>query len=228
MASARAGSALRIFLYVPNLVGYVRLLFLLLATYYSQSAPNLFLVYYSLSYLLDMLDGFASRVLHQSSQFGAVFDMVLDRSSSGCLFGLLSSLYPRGGWLFLWLLILDISSHYAHLAAQHVHQRGSHKTTSAFEDGWLLHLYYSSRPVLAVLCFAQEAALLSLFALAQPASAHPLLGTVTLWRRLLYVALPLWLIKTAISAIQLYNACWRLALSDVHQDQGTPAAPASD
>ncbi|CAH1801376.1 unnamed protein product [Owenia fusiformis] len=73
-----------ILLYVPNIIGYIRIL--LIATsisFYWQ--PPVFLTLYILSVLLDGLDGYAARQLNQISAFGAWFDVVIDICGRGYL-----------------------------------------------------------------------------------------------------------------------------------------------
>ncbi|RYG47216.1 CDP-alcohol phosphatidyltransferase family protein, partial [archaeon] len=80
-----APSALRIALYVPNLIGYVRMALLFACLPYAFTDPFKFIVLYGLSYALDALDGVAARHLGQCSRFGALLDMVTDRAATAAL-----------------------------------------------------------------------------------------------------------------------------------------------
>jgi phosphatidylglycerophosphate synthase len=51
-----------VLIWFPNLVGYIRLGLLVASWHYSVNEPYLFLIAYSGSYLLDMLDGFLARM----------------------------------------------------------------------------------------------------------------------------------------------------------------------
>ncbi|CAE7210481.1 PIS1 [Symbiodinium sp. CCMP2456] len=68
--------------YVANIIDYGRILTL----YWAVRAPDgaTFALYYSVSYLLDCIDGYAARALNQESRLGYYLDMVIDRVSS-CL-----------------------------------------------------------------------------------------------------------------------------------------------
>ena len=44
--------------------------------------------------LFDMFDGMAARKFNQSTDFGAVLDMVCDRASDAVILAILGSLYP--------------------------------------------------------------------------------------------------------------------------------------
>ena len=65
-----------VYLFIPNLIGYARVILAFMAFHVAATSPLMFFTYYSLSQLLDAFDGWAARVLNQSSQFGAVLDMV--------------------------------------------------------------------------------------------------------------------------------------------------------
>lgn len=128
-----------VFLFVPNLIGYGRILLAGLALNYMKSHPKVCTALYGLSCLLDAFDGMAARALGQTSKFGAVLDMVTDRyvfsfpvfpvkpsrrransnparrCTTACLLCFLSSAYPPYALLFQFLITLDFSSHYMHM-----------------------------------------------------------------------------------------------------------------
>lgn len=81
-----------ILLFVPNLIGYVRLI-LLFASWIFFTNPVLFLAFYSASVILDGIDGIVARQLNQTSAFGAWLDVVCDNLSRGMLW---TSLYKWG------------------------------------------------------------------------------------------------------------------------------------
>ncbi|CAG0881338.1 unnamed protein product [Darwinula stevensoni] len=70
-------NAITVLLFVPNIIGYFRLL-LLLGAYVYFHEPLYFLPLYITSVLLDAVDGWAARRLHQISSFGAWLDIVVD------------------------------------------------------------------------------------------------------------------------------------------------------
>lgn len=104
-------------LFVPNIIGYVRILTGAAAFYYAPDASQWSAAFwlYAVSYSLDALDGVAARALGQTSQFGAVLDMVTDRFCTAGLLAVLAALYPASAHLFLWLMMLDIVSHWAQM-----------------------------------------------------------------------------------------------------------------
>lgn len=68
-----------VYLFVPNIIGYVRVLTAAISFYLMPKHPLGCFVLYAISCLLDAVDGQAARALGQTSKFGAVLDMVVDR-----------------------------------------------------------------------------------------------------------------------------------------------------
>jgi CDP-diacylglycerol--inositol 3-phosphatidyltransferase len=101
---------------------------------------------YSISCLLDALDGYAARAYEQSTKFGAVLDMVTDRCTTSCLLVFLAQAFPRWSIIFQGLISLDLASHYMHMYAT-LSMGGSsqsHKDVSASRS-WILRQYYSNK-----------------------------------------------------------------------------------
>jgi len=101
---------------------------------------------YSISCLLDALDGYAARHFEQSTRFGAVLDMVTDRCTTSCLLVFLASAWPRWALVFQGLISLDLASHYIHMYAT-LSMGGSdqsHKKVDASRSK-ILNLYYTNK-----------------------------------------------------------------------------------
>nr|XP_005986944.2 PREDICTED: uncharacterized protein LOC102354732 [Latimeria chalumnae] len=79
---------LEVLLYVPNIIGYIRLLLFLMSWLYYDH-PLVFVPCYVISVILDGFDGYAARKLKQVSEFGAWLDVVIDNLSRGMLWSLL-------------------------------------------------------------------------------------------------------------------------------------------
>lgn len=146
-----------IFLFYPNMIGYSRIILALASLYYMPLHPRTCSLLYSISCLLDALDGVAARYFEQSTQFGAVLDMVTDRCTTACLLVFLSSAWPRWALLFQGLISLDLASHYMHMyATLTMAGRGmSHKKVDENRSK-LLHLYYTNKNVLFTVCALNE------------------------------------------------------------------------
>lgn len=107
---------------------------------------------YSISCLLDALDGAAARKFNQSTKFGAVLDMVTDRCTTTCLLVFLSTAKPRWSMVFQLLISLDFTSHYMHMYAT-LAMGGSSQSHKNIDEkrSRIMHLYYSNRVSLKVL-----------------------------------------------------------------------------
>lgn len=194
-----------VFLYVPNLIGYTRILLLGCSFFLILSQHRLAMILYSASYLLDAVDGLAARLLNQSSLFGTMLDMVTDRASTLCLLMTLGHLYPSHFFAFQVLLVLDVVSHWLHFFATNIQGRTSHKTSSE-EDNFLMRLYYQNKLVLTSTCAMEQLFYCSL------AVAHFESEPMLLWPAL--VSSPALLFKNYINLLQVYDACRVMAKAD--------------
>eukprot|EP01114_Cavostelium_apophysatum_P019060 TRINITY_DN602_c0_g1_i1.p1 TRINITY_DN602_c0_g1~~TRINITY_DN602_c0_g1_i1.p1 ORF type:complete len:226 (+),score=22.90 TRINITY_DN602_c0_g1_i1:130-807(+) len=140
-----------VWLYVPNLIGYSRIVFAALSFYFIDDYL-LFFVFYSLSAWMDIADGHAARAYNQCSKFGAVLDMVTDRAATSCLIVVLAMFWPKYLLFWLFMIALDIMSHFAHIYSTLMSGAKTHKTSKNF----FLRLYYHNRLVLGFLCFGNE------------------------------------------------------------------------
>jgi CDP-diacylglycerol--inositol 3-phosphatidyltransferase len=126
--------------------GYSRIVLAFASLYYMPLHPRTCSLLYSISCLLDALDGYAARHFEQSTRFGAVLDMVTDRCTTSCLLVFLSSAFPRWAIIFQGLISLDFASHYMHMYAT-LAMGGSdtsHKNVDKSRS-WVLNLYYTNK-----------------------------------------------------------------------------------
>ncbi|GJD09261.1 CDP-diacylglycerol--inositol 3-phosphatidyltransferase [Galdieria sulphuraria] len=158
------------FLYIPNIIGYLRI-------------------------LLAIADGYAARYFHQSSELGALLDMLTDRCATAALLTLLSHLYKQYVLIFLFCIVLDGFSHWLQMIAGTT----SHKQAGRFT---LLKIYYW-RPVLTLACLLNELCFLCLYLL------H-FLSSSSDWSKLVhivfYVSLPICILKQFISLLQVWSS----------------------
>ncbi|KAI4213883.1 MAG: hypothetical protein LQ351_003578 [Letrouitia transgressa] len=155
-----------IFLFYPNIIGYSRIILAIASLYYMPLHPRTCSLLYSISCLLDALDGVAARHFRQSTRFGAVLDMVTDRCTTSCLLVFLSSAFPRWALLFQGLISLDFASHYMHMYAT-LAMGDSGQSHKKVEKGRsrLLHLYYNNRTILFIFCALNELFFIALYLL---------------------------------------------------------------
>ena len=196
-----------VYLYVPNLIGYARVALALVGYGMALSNFRVTVGCYLLSQLLDAADGYAARALKQSSTFGAVLDMVTDRSSTTCLCVVLAHFYPQYILGFTALVTLDMFSHWYHMYASLLLGLGSHKTVS----NPLLRFYYW-KPVLFLACAGTEMWYMSLYVLAH--TEGPLVGGVPAVKALLYICSPICAFKQVANFVQMGVACNALVAHD--------------
>lgn len=202
-------------LFVPNLVGYARILLTVLA-FLDWRSPTHFFWFYYFGFALDAMDGLAARVLGQSSEFGAQLDMLTDRCATGALLTLLATLYGSWAPLFLALIFLDGYSHWLQMLAGYCAGSESHKTAGR---GRLLALYYW-RPVLTVVCSLNEMCFLMLYVKAF-ISGPMLFRGIYAADALLYVSIPVCALKQIISITQVFSAHFTIsdALAEISADE---------
>ncbi|RYP74495.1 hypothetical protein DL771_002969 [Monosporascus sp. 5C6A] len=170
-----------IFLFWPNIIGYSRIVLAIASLYYMPLHPRTCSLLYSVSCLLDALDGYAARYFEQSTRFGAVLDMVTDRCTTSCLLVFLSSAFPRWAIVFQGLISIDFASHYMHMYATLAMggSETSHKNVDKSRS-WLLNLYYTNKAVLFTCCALNEVFFIGLYLLSfsSPLLSPQLLTTV--------------------------------------------------
>nr|XP_036868815.1 CDP-diacylglycerol--inositol 3-phosphatidyltransferase isoform X2 [Manis javanica] len=207
-----------IFLFVPNLIGYARIVFAIISFYFMPCCPLTASSFYLLSGLLDAFDGHAARALNQGTRFGAMLDMLTDRCSTMCLLVNLALLYPRATLLFQLSMSLDVASHWLHLHSSVVRGSESHKMID-LSGNPVLQIYYTSRPFLLfvqpalfILCAGNELFYCLLYLL--NFSEGLLVGSVGLFRMGLWITAPIALLKSVISVIHLVTAARNMAVLD--------------
>ena len=87
-----------VLLYVPNLIGYGRVLCTLGSFSLMMVAPDMWLLailLYIASFVGDLFDGLLARKLDQTSEYGGMLDMVTDRCSTMGLLFVLSGDYMK-------------------------------------------------------------------------------------------------------------------------------------
>ncbi|RDB21505.1 CDP-diacylglycerol--inositol 3-phosphatidyltransferase [Hypsizygus marmoreus] len=178
-----------VFLFVPNLIGYTRVLLAGLSLHFMTYHPKYCTLAYVVSCLLDAVDGQAARALNQTSKFGAVLDMVTDRCTTSCLLCYLASAYPSYAILFQALIALDFSSHYMHMYSSLLTGARSHKLVTS-DVSRILWLYYNDSRTLFF----------------QPIGLPYVLSELTHAQALAIVSFPICFLKNVINLVQLWKA----------------------
>lgn len=184
-----AGVRGSVWLFLPNIIGYVRMATILGAALCGSDPARTpaFFALYAVSYLLDAFDGPAARYLNQTSRFGAVLDMVTDRVSTALLLCLLAHEASAGqrhadAALWLVLMMLDVGAHWVQMFSAGLAGAASHKE---LKDEPALLTWYYRRTNLFVVCLLNETHLVMALMLARKEQALrggiPLLGLPLPW-----------------------------------------------
>ncbi|KAL4267101.1 CDP-diacylglycerol--inositol 3-phosphatidyltransferase [Pleurotus pulmonarius] len=182
-----------VFLFVPNIIGYTRVLLAALSMHYMSYHPKYCTLAYVVSCLLDAVDGQAARALGQTSKFGAVLDMVTDRCTTSCLLCYLTSAYPKWTVLFQFLIALDFSSHYMHMYSSLITGSRSHKTVQS-DVSRILRWYYNDSTTLFLTPLDLD-------------FLPPILASLTWPQALAAISFPVFFIKNfLLNTVQLWKA----------------------
>ncbi|KAJ6596830.1 CDP-diacylglycerol-inositol 3-phosphatidyltransferase [Mycena vulgaris] len=198
-----------VFLFVPNLIGYLRIILAAVSLHYMSYHPVRCTITYCVSCLLDAVDGQAARALGQTSKFGAVLDMVTDRCTTSCLLCYLSSAYPDYALCFQFLIALDFSSHYMHMYSSLVTGSRSHKLVTG-DVSKILWWYYNDPFTLFVVCAGNELFFVSLYLMKWTVTPiglpTNLLSTLTYAGLFALLSGPVFITKNVINVVQLWKA----------------------
>ncbi|KAH3766038.1 phosphatidylinositol synthase [Pelomyxa schiedti] len=203
-----------VYLYYPNLVGYARITLNLIGFWVGFRCPLTFLFCYMASALMDMLDGHLARAYNQCTRFGAVLDMITDRTGTAMLLMILCVWYPSWTYYFQFYVFVDICSHWTQMYSSLFRRIDSHKTCTHPVLNW----YYQKRN-LGLLCFGNEAFYLCLYCL-HWGTEEGLLG-IPIVHKAVYaftlICLPLAVAKLAIAIVQWQVACQEIVGEEITQ-----------
>ena len=203
----------KVYFYYANIIDYLRFIFLFSALYFYDK-PALFFTLYASSAMADLFDGMAARHFKQFSRFGAALDMICDRLSTASLLMLLGTLYTNYSFLFMFLVLLDVGSHWLQVYSSLLliiknPDIVNHKALK--EKYAILDIYYHNKYVLFSLCLFAELFLL----LTYLNYYHSELWEIASYKALYYISLALYSLKNFISIVQILGAADRI----VHIDE---------
>ncbi|KAG7544446.1 CDP-alcohol phosphatidyltransferase [Arabidopsis suecica] len=225
MAKQRPAT-LSVYLYIPNIVGYMRVLLNCIAFSVCFSNKTFFSLLYFFSFCCDVVDGWCARKFNQVSTFGAVLDMVTDRVSTACLLVILSQIY-RPSLVFLSLLALDIASHWLQMYSTFLSGKASHKDVKD-STNWLFRLYYGNRMFMGYCCVSCEVLYITLLLMAKNQTENltsvvvKSLMQISPLSLLLALSIFGWSIKQIINVIQMKTAADVCVLYDIEKQHKKP------
>jgi len=197
-----------------------------IAFYYCFSSVGCAAFFYLLGQGLDAVDGTVARMYGQSSNFGAVLDMLTDRMSTATLLVVLALLYRQWWGFFAFLIVLDIVSHWYQMYSKATSGARSHKGS---RNPWL-NFYYTGRHVLLVCCVGNEFCLVSFYV---AAFTHgPAIATFGAWTigavdAVMILSFPIFVFKQLMNFVQLYDAASEIAARDLRNHLAHPPAAAA-
>ena len=199
--------------YYANIMDYFRVIASMYAFYISKTDPILFVICYFISFILDAFDGMAARAAHQTSKLGATLDMVTDRISTAGLLAVLSGFYPDHSTIFVYLIMLDVGSHWLQTHSGFLVNIKNDNHKNLGEKFFLLRLYYTNRNVLGVVCLGAEVFLLLLYF----NHFYPKFLENPFFLGFFYVNFAIYVFKQIISIIQIFGASSRIAVWDAKE-----------
>mmetsp|Transcript_12246 Transcript_12246/g.17965 ORF Transcript_12246/g.17965 Transcript_12246/m.17965 type:complete len:221 (-) Transcript_12246:2143-2805(-) len=213
-------TALDVFVFIPNLIGYSRILFTLASFVLMTSFESEWRIAISLyiaSFAGDLFDGLAARKFNQCSTFGGLLDMVTDRCSTLGILYVLGNLQDHMRLVYLFAIVLDISSHWCQMYSSI--GQGHHKSSESNEGrNFLVQWYYKYYFFFGYLCVGAEFTYILAYIL------HYLSTDSTLYEVALgafRLCLPGCFMKQIINIFQLSSACYVVAMQDaaIHTEQ---------
>ncbi|GIQ80398.1 CDP-diacylglycerol-inositol 3-phosphatidyltransferase, eukaryote [Kipferlia bialata] len=193
-----------VFLYWPNLIGFTRIILALIAFTKPYTHPIRLFCCYTVSFILDAFDGLLARRCNQCTALGAVLDMVTDRAGTTAVCALLVHMIPNWTGLWIFLIFLDLLSHWMAMYASVSLGEQSHKDVSG--KPFLVRVYYQNKVFLGTVCTFYEGALF--FLLMTTLSYGWVQTFLRVWA---YVFSPGAVFKALVSVYQLVDAMQKLA-----------------
>jgi CDP-diacylglycerol--inositol 3-phosphatidyltransferase len=222
-------SANDVLMYLPNLIGYTRILFATISFILMICTPNYWLlavILYLMNFIGDLFDGIVARWYNQCSSYGGVLDMITDRCSTAGLLYVLSGeylpidatlLFPMYRLLFLFLLILDISSHWVQmhstLALQVHHKSDEGNKGKNFLVRWFYKYYY----FFGYLCVGAEFTYVLLYVRLHFVPSSPFTTFIASGLQIFLIAcIPGCIMKQLVNIAQLASSCCAIAQYDAN------------
>ena len=206
---------MHILLYVPNIIGYLRVFFMIMSWTVAFENCNTFTLYYSISYFLDIADGRTARLFNQVSTFGAVLDMVTDRVCSAMLYAILAQLYSDYYMYFFGLLALDVGSHWLLVYTSSKVAGSTHKETGD-DIPFMIRIYHKYQLLCGWLVFCEQFFIGYMYAFAPMFDSNKhVLDTISFTHTLFYITIPFMVWKQVVNIAHTYFSAMRLVDYDL-------------
>lgn len=197
-------------LYIPNLLGYARIILAFVGLHLSDTQPGAALVTWIFSATLDLFDGILARRLDQCSSLGVLIDIAADNIlrttvwvavAEESSYGLLVSIVISLEWITMICTQL------------HATQSGTHWKTQRENDPWLLKQVFANnfrRPLGCLVVYGLFAANLFIYISQHPEleeKAVKIIPIFTFWKyaafcgRAISMLIELWMCKGYLSLV---------------------------
>ncbi|XP_011555826.1 CDP-diacylglycerol--inositol 3-phosphatidyltransferase [Plutella xylostella] len=204
-----------VFLFVPNIIGFGRVILAIISFYFMPTHCNIAVTCYITSALLDAFDGHAARYFNQSTKFGAMLDQLTDRAGTAGLMMTLATFYPQYTFWFQLSMAIDITCHWLYLHTTILQGKKSHKFIDMSENP-IMSVYYTNKTVLFFMCAGNEAFYAALYMLYFYPTTPAILG-ISLYKLIMWVSLPVAVVKAGLSVLHGVVASLNLATIDVKE-----------
>lgn len=218
-----------VLLYIPNLIGYMRIICASIGLLLMICTPQYWLpaiLLYLMNFIGDLFDGLVARKYNQCSAFGGVLDMITDRCSTAALLFVLAGeyeqidkvlMFPVHRIIFLFLMILDVSSHWVQMHSSLA--LGLHHKSDEGNQGknFLVRWFYKYYFFFGYLCVGAEFTYIILYT---KIHYHPLetnvLGSfvASVLNILLIIGIPGCFLKQLVNIAQFISSCRAIAQHD--------------
>jgi len=140
-ALANYSMSLPIALYIPNLLGYARIVSAFVGLHFAETHPRLAVGTWIFSASLDLLDGALARALNQTSSLGILLDIVADNILRTTIW--IAAAHTDGLRLQACLVI---SLEWITMLSTQLHatQSGSHWKSSQEKDPWIVRAVFAN------------------------------------------------------------------------------------
>ena len=226
MAKTATTTPAQVIWYIPNCIGYLRVVFALCSFVLLLVWPDdyriLGIILYLANFVGDLFDGWAARHFDQCSSFGSVLDMVTDRCGTTGFLYVLGNTATRTEDASLWLrlvclglLLLDISSHWVQMhssLALGVHHKSADGNR---EKNILVQWFYRYYWFFGYLCVGAECTYVLLYARLQlRRGGSPMVAVQQLVDVVLALCIPGCCAKQVVNVAQLASSCYAIAAHD--------------
>lgn len=132
---------LSVALYIPNLLGYARIISAFIALHFSTTHPQLAVGTWIFSASLDLIDGILARVLNQCSSLGVLLDIVADNV-------LRTTIWVAAGTTdqLRFIACVMISLEWCTMLSTQLHaaQSGNHWKLARENDPWIVQAIFAN------------------------------------------------------------------------------------